>query len=423
MPDTAISKRAIWLAILVAALGYFVDIFDLVLFGVVRKASLADLGVAADQMARVGALLINSQMTGLLVGGVLFGVLGDRRGRLSVLFGSIVTYSLANIANGFVDSIPAYAAWRFLAGIGLAGELGAGITLVSELMSKETRGIGTTVVAAVGLLGALAASVVGSTEGLHWRTAYFIGGGLGLLLLGLRIGVAESGLFARLQRDDGVTRGNFLALFASRARLGPYLRVIAIGIPIWYVVGLLVFFSPELGAALGMATPPIAADAIFWCYAGLSVGDLCSGLLSQRLRSRKRAVASFLVLTVVAVTYYFTIGPSSETAFKVGCFLCGLGSGYWAVFVTMAAEQFGTNLRATVTTSAPNFVRGTVPVLITAYELLRDARVDPSSGAAARGIGPVAAAIVVGVVVLAIAFVMLRGLRETYARDLDFVEH
>ncbi|MBL8766809.1 MAG: MFS transporter, partial [Planctomycetes bacterium] len=169
--------------------------------------------------------------------------------------------------------------------------------------------------------------------------------------------------------------------------------------------------------------PPIAADAIFWCYAGLSVGDLCSGLLSQRLRSRKRAVASFLVLTVVAVTYYFTIGPSSETAFKVGCFLCGLGSGYWAVFVTMAAEQFGTNLRATVTTSAPNFVRGTVPVLITAYELLRDARLDPSSGAAARGIGPVAAAIVVGVVVLAIAFLMLRGLRETYARDLDFVEH
>jgi putative MFS transporter len=420
--EPAGSQRAIWLAILVAALGYFVDIFDLVLFGVVRKASLLDLGVAADQIGHVGELLINCQMTGMLVGGVLFGVLGDRHGRLSVLFGSIVTYSLANIANGFVESIPAYATWRFIAGVGLAGELGAGITLVSELMSKETRGIGTTIVAAVGLLGALAASLVGSTQHLDWRHAYFIGGGLGLALLVLRVSVAESGLFARVRGTHGVTRGNFLALFSSRKRLGPYLRVIAIGIPIWYVVGLLVFFSPELGTALGMTPPPVAADAIFWCYAGLSVGDLCSGLLSQRLKSRKRAVALFLGLMVVAVVYYFTVGPRSVLAFKIGCFLCGLGSGYWAVFVTMAAEQFGTNLRATVTTSAPNFVRGTVPLLMIAYELLRDAPI-VSSAEATRGFGPVGAAVAVGVGVLTLAFLMLAGLRETYARDLDFVEH
>lgn len=395
------------LAVLVAALGYFVDIYDLILFTVVRKVSLAELGVPPDQSLARGFLLMNMQMGGMLVGGIAWGVLGDLRGRKSVLFGSIFLYSVANLLNGLVATIPQYAALRFIAGVGLAGELGAGITLVAEILPADRRGYGTTAVAAVGILGAVVAALVG--DALHWRTAYFVGGGLGLALLLLRVGVTESGLFEGAKRA-GVSRGNLLLLFADRARLGRYLAVVVVGVPIWYAIGILVAASPELGKAMGMSAVPATSKAVLCSYAGLAAGDLASGLLSQRLRSRKRAVLVFLALTALGIGLFFTVGRTSLAAFYASCCVLGFGAGYWAVFVTVASEQFGTNVRATATTTAPNFVRGSVVLLTTAFEWLAPRR------------GPVGAALVLGGVVMGLAFVALASLGETYGKDLDFHE-
>ncbi len=402
------ADRSARLAVLVAALGYFVDIYDLLLFSIVRVPSLAELGLGSEAILERGIFIINAQMFGMLVGGILWGVLGDRRGRLSVLFGSITLYSLANIANGFVQSVEVYGLVRFVAGVGLAGELGAGITLVSEVMKKESRGYGTSIVAAVGICGAVAAVLVSKV--VHWRTAYFIGGGLGLALLLLRVGVLESGMFQSVRRSD-VSRGNFLSLFTSRSRLRRYLSVILVGLPIWYVIGILVSFAPELGAALGLSNPPkTAADAILASYVGLAIGDLGSGVLSQLFRSRKKILGAFILGTAVLVAAYFTIGGSSLRVFYALCFGLGVSTGYWAVFVTVASEQFGTNIRATVTTTVPNFVRGAVPLLTGALELGRER------------FGLVGSALAVGAVTLVAALVALAGLDETYGRDLDYVE-
>ena len=405
------SARGVRLAVLVAALGYFVDIYDLILFGVVRKPSLAALGVDPNDTAAMlaqGERLLNYQMGGLLLGGVLWGVLGDKRGRLSVLFGSIITYSLANIANAFVQDLDQYAALRLVAGIGLAGELGAGITLVSEIMHREGRGWGTTIVATVGICGGVVAALVGGA--VDWRTAYLIGGGLGLALLVLRIGVRESPMFAATRAQTSVARGDLGALVRSWQRLRRYLAVILVGVPIWYAVGILIFFSPELGKALGMTELPVPGRALLWCYAGLAVGDLGSGALSQVLRSRRKALAIFLGLTAVSVALYFTVAPRSLATFYAVCGVLGLATGYWAVFITSAAEQFGTNLRATVTTTAPNFVRGAVVPMTLIYKELRGA------------VGIVEGAIVVGAAALALGALALWLLDETYGKDLDYVE-
>jgi putative MFS transporter len=404
--------RAVTLAVVVAALGYFVDIYDLILFGMVRTASLADLGYSGAALLEEGAYLQSMQMGGMLLGGVLWGVLGDKRGRLSVLFGSITLYSLANVANGFVDTVEGYAWCRLAAGIGLAGELGAGITLVSELMARQTRGIGTTIVAAFGLAGGVLAGLLGGafpSIGVHWRTAYFIGGGMGLALLVLRIGVVESGMFAST-RAAKVSRGNFFLLFTSWRRFGRYLAIIAIGVPVWYVVGILFLFAPELGTALGLAEPPRAPMALFLAYAGLTAGDLASGLLSHRLRSRRAALGVFLVATTAVVIAYFALGGTSLTAFYVLSVLGGVTTGYWAVFVSTAAELFGTNLRATVATTVPNFVRGSLVLLTVGFTELRGP------------LGLIGSAIAVGVFSLGVAFAGLLALRETFGVDLDFHE-
>lgn len=395
------------LVVLVAALGYFVDIFDLILFGVVRRPSLIDLGVAPGDLQAQGELLVNVQMTGLLLGGLVWGVLGDRRGRLSVLFGSIVTYSLANLLNGLVQDVTQYAVLRFVAGLGLAGELGAGITLVSEIMRREGRGWGTMIVASVGLLGGVVAALVGSS--LDWRHAYFLGGGLGVALLALRIGVHESGMFTKVAAA-GVARGDFFALFRTRDRIKRYLAVIAVAVPIWYVVGILIFFSSEIGRAMGMPVAPEPPRALLWCYGGLAVGDVLSGGLSQLLGSRRRALGVFLGLTALSILAYFTVATASLTAFYATCGALGVATGYWAVFMTTAAEQFGTNLRATATTTVPNFVRGAVVPMTLIYAAIRPA------------VGVSAGALIIGIAALLLAVIALAVLPETHGRDLDFVE-
>jgi putative MFS transporter len=405
--DSADFKKLLSIPVIVAALGYFVDIYDLLLFSIVRITSLKSLGVADDQLLSQGIFLINAQMAGLLTGGIIWGIMGDKRGRLSVLFGSILLYSLANIANGFVTSVDQYALLRFIAGIGLAGELGAGITLVSEVLPTRLRGYGTTLVASVGLLGAVVANFV--AREFPWQICYFIGGGLGLLLLITRVSVMESGIFLKV-KEQVVERGNFLTLFTNRDRFKRFLSCIFIGLPIWYVIGILITFSHELAPAIGFTGSVVVGDAVMYSYLGLTAGDLASGLLSQWIKSRKKIVLLFIFLTLAFVLLYLYSPITSSTFFYFCCFSLGFGIGYWALFVTIAAEQFGTNLRSTVATTVPNFIRGTVVPITFAFEFLR------------VQIGIIPSALVVGLATIVIALWALWTLPETFGKDLNFVE-
>jgi MFS family permease len=400
-------KQLFSVPVIVAALGYFVDIYDLLLFSIVRRPSLMAMGVAEGDLFAKGEFLLQVQMTGLLVGGIVWGIMGDKRGRLSVLFGSILLYSIANIANGFVTTVDQYAVLRFIAGIGLAGELGAGITLVSEVLPTKLRGYGTALVATIGLMGAVLANFV--AKEFDWQIAFFIGGGLGLLLLIARISVFESGIFVKL-KEQQVERGNFFQLFNNRVRFKKFMGCIFIGLPIWYVIGILITFSPEFAKALGVGGTVAAGDAVMFSYIGLAVGDLASGFTSQVLRSRRRIVFVFILLTFAFVLYYLFYPHQTPAGFYLACFLVGVGVGYWALFVTIAAEQFGTNLRSTVATTVPNFIRGTVVPITLLFKFLREQ------------VGIVNGALIVAIVTSLIALWALSAIDETYSRDLNFIE-
>jgi MFS transporter, putative metabolite:H+ symporter len=400
-------RRNVVAIVLVAALGYFVDIYDLILFSIVRISSLKALGSSGDSLLSDGVLLLNMQMAGMLVGGILWGILGDKKGRISVLFGSIILYSLANFANGFVQNISQYAVLRLIAGIGLAGELGAGITLVSEVMSKESRGYGTMIVATIGILGAVAAALI--VDFFEWRIAFFVGGGLGLILLILRIGIYESGMFSAMLNKD-VKKGSFLKLFTNWNRFVKYIKCIAIGVPIWFVVGILITFSPEFAKVLGVKEPISAGSAVMYCYIGLALGDFTSGSLSQLIRSRKRVVFIYIIIMTFFIGVYLFYNHFNSFYFYTLCIFLGFGSGYWAIFVTIASEQFGTNLRATVTTTVPNFVRGGVVPLTLAFEFI------------SRQMGIIYGGLIIGIAALIIAYISAINLEETYGKDLNYVE-
>jgi MFS transporter, putative metabolite:H+ symporter len=411
------------LPVIVAALGYFVDIYDLLLFSIVRRPSLISLGVSETALFDTGELLLRVQMGGLLVGGILWGIMGDKKGRLSVLFGSILLYSLANIANGFVTTVEQYSILRFIAGIGLAGELGAGITLVSETLPPEKRGYGTTIIATVGLMGAVLANFVSKI--FDWQTAYFIGGGLGLMLLLARVSVFESGIYLQT-KVKGVARGNFFQIFANRTRLIKFLGCIFIGLPIWYAIGILVTFSPEFAKALNISGNVVAGDAVMYSYLGLAAGDLSSGFISQKIRSRKRVVTAYITLTFLFILLFLFMPIRTVAFFYAACFCLGFGIGYWALFVTIAAEQFGTNLRSTVATSVPNFIRGTVIPITLLFKYFRDDisgyYIQFVSAEQAKNYGIIYGALIVGVFTIIVAFVALRAIDETFGRDLNFEE-
>lgn len=408
MQSSKVSNAALTAAILVASLGYFVDIYDLLLFSIVRIPSLKSLGLTGTEVTDTGIMLLNIQMIGMLIGGVLWGMLGDKKGRLSVLFGSIFLYSMANIANGFVHSVNAYAIWRFIAGLGLAGELGAGITLVAELMPKEKRGYATTIVASVGVSGAVVAYFV--AQAFDWRTSFFIGGGLGLLLLLLRVGVAESGMFSESKKADN--RGDFFALFKYKAQFVKYARCILIGIPLWFVVGILITLSPEFGKVLNVQGEVSAGAAVAWCYGGIVIGDIVGGLLSQWLKSRIKVVYIYLCFAAAGVAAYFLQRDLSLSHFYWLCGGIGLTVGYWVIFMTIATEQFGTNIRATVTTTVPNFVRGAVVPLTLLFQLFKNV----FNGSIVN------AGIVVAIISFGAAFFALSRMKETFTKDLDYIE-
>jgi MFS family permease len=392
--------------VIVAALGYLVDMYDLFLFSVVRVPSLKALNVADDQLLNEGINLLNYQMAGMLIGGVLWGVMADKKGRLSVLFGSIIMYSLANIGNGFVTSLDQYAVLRFIAGVGLAGELGAGITLVTEVLPKEIRGYGTTLVATLGVLGAILAYFV--ADMFAWRISYFVGGGMGLLLLVLRFNVFESGMFKHA-RERSVDRGNILMILTNGKRLGKYLMAILVGLPIWFVVGILITFSPEFGAAKGIDGIN-AGKAVMLAFSGQVGGDIVSGLLSQFMRSRKKVIRLFIMLSLAMVIGYLLIPMQDLFSFYLLCTLLGFCNGYWTLFITIAAELFGTNLRATVATTVPNFVRGaTIPLAAMFVNFKPD-------------IGVIQSGLAIGVATSVVALLALYFLEETFTKDMDFVE-
>lgn len=402
-----ILTKVFGLPVMVAALGYMVDMYDLFLFSIVRVPSLKALGIPDERLLDDGIFLLNLQMAGLLTGGIVWGILGDKRGRLSVLFGSILIYSLANIGNGFANTLTQYAVLRFIAGFGLAGELGAGITLVAEILPKAIRGYGTTLVATMGVLGAISAYFI--TYWFDWRMSYFIGGGLGLVLLVLRVSVFESGMFAKL-KERNISRGNIAMLFSNRERALKYLNSILIGLPIWFVVGILITFSPEFGRAIGLSEPVEAGKAVMLAFAGQVGGDLVSGFLSQYLLSRKKVILLFIFMSMILVLVYLVAPVKDVVVFYVICTLLGFCNGYWTLFVTVAAELFGTNLRATVATTVPNFVRGAVIPLTAMFTFMRPY------------VGTLYGALLTGLVAFTVALLALRNLEETFSKDLDYTE-
>ncbi len=394
------------IVVIVAALGYFVDIYDLTLFGIVRVPSLKAIGIPDDQITSAGVQLLNWQMTGMLIGGIVWGVLGDKKGRLSTLFLTILLYSLANIANGFVQNLEQYKVLRLIAGFGLAGELGIGITLVSEVMTKETRAWGTSIVSAIGIAGAVLAFLIAEWG---WKEAYWIGGGLGLALLGLRVYVHESGMFDKV-KESSVQRGNFFSLFTNRKRFIKYISCILVGIPVWYVVGILIFFSKEFAIFLNVSGPINSGKSIMFHYTGAAIGSIITGYLSQKLKSRKKALAFAISVLAIFCVWYFGAFETSPTTFYFITFALGLAMGYWAIFVTVASEQFGTNIRSTVTTTVPNFVRGAT-VLMTMWWV-----------SMSTDMGIWEAAIIVGAVVIPLSLVAIFFLEESHGKNLDYIE-
>lgn len=400
------STNPLNIVVIVAALGYFVDIYDLTLFGIVRDSSLAAIGIPANEIKDSGVFLLNMQMFGMLLGGIVWGVLGDKKGRLSTLFLTILLYSLANIANGFVQNIEQYAVLRIIAGFGLAGELGIGITLVSEVMTKETRAWGTSIVSAVGIAGAVLAFLVAEWG---WKQAYWIGGGLGLALLGLRVYVHESGMFDKI-KESSAKRGNFLSLFTNKKRFFKYICCILVGVPVWYVVGILIFFSKEFAIALHVTGPVTNGKSIMYHYMGAAIGSMITGYISQKLKSRRKALAIAISMLAIFCAWYFASDGITPINFYIIAFALGLAMGYWAVFITVASEQFGTNIRSTVTTTVPNFVRGAT-VLMTMWWT-----------SMSPGMGILQSAIIVGVVVIPIAIGSIFFLEESHGKNLDYIE-
>jgi MFS family permease len=393
MTDTSsknIARELLRIPVIVAALGYMVDMYDLFLFSINRVSSLKSLHLPAEKLLGDGIMLLNLQMAGMLIGGIFWGIMGDKKGRLSVLFGSILIYSIANIGNGFVTTVTQYAVLRFIAGFGLAGELGAGITLVTEILPKERRGYGTTLVATVGIMGALLAYLVSHL--FDWRTAYFIGGGLGLILMVLRVRVFESGMFMKL-KEKNIKRGDVLKLFNNKTRLLKYVNSILIGVPIWFVIGILLTFSPEFGRAMG-----------------LDQGNLTSGFISQYLQSRKRVILLFILSSFSLVLVYLLVPLHSTILFYFICTCLGFCSGYWTLFITVAAELFGSDLRATVATTVPNFVRGSVIPLTILFAMAKNY------------VGIIYGALIIGAISFAIAIIALFFLEETFKKDINYVE-
>ena len=400
------------LPVIVGSLGFFVDIYDLLLFSIVRKSSFKDLGVSVADMKNIGENIISWQMLGLTIGGIIWGIIGDKKGRKNVLFGSICLYSLATIANGFVTNIDQYTFLRFIAGLGLAGELGASITLTSELLPKEKRGIAAAIIATSGVMGTVTAYFVHYLSNENWRLCYFIGGAMGIALLFLRVRVLDSKLYDTAKNAQ-VKMGDFMMILMNRERFFRYLRAITIGLPVWYVIGLLISFSDEFATRFGIINFD-QPKALMLQYVALVFGDMGAGFLSNMIKSRKKTLLIFYAILSFFFILFFAL-KGGGTAFNLYliCMGLGFGSGISVLYITMSAEQFGTNLRATAAISIPNLVRGFLPLLLMLFQFLRGSSMLNNY---------VTAAWVTGVIVLVIGLISLFFTNETFGKELDFIE-
>ncbi|MBS1502760.1 MAG: MFS transporter [Bacteroidetes bacterium] len=401
------TNRNVFFLVLVASLGYFVDIYDLLVFSIVRMPSLLAIGVKSADIKNTGIAILNWQMFGLLIGGLVWGIMGDKLGRIKVLFGSILLYSVANFINGSVTGVNEYIIVRFIAGIGLAGELGAGITLVTETMKTTKRGYGTMIVSVIGLFGAAAANLV--AKNLDWHWAYYVGGILGIFLLLLRLGTYESGLYKEVENRK-ISRGNFLMLFTSFSRFIKYLYCILVGAANWFIIGILITLSPEFGKALGAKVPLNAGDGVFYSYIGIAIGGVFAGLLSQVTRSRRLTVVIFVLISALSVVCYLSAKGITTTEFMWLSLFLGFGVGYWPIFVTIPAEQFGTNIRATVTTTVPNFIRASLIPISIAFK------------AFSATYGMITSAYIMIVILSVIALFAVSQLKESFHKELDYIE-
>lgn len=408
MKNNQSSYGILSLPVIVGALGFFVDVYDLLVFGVTRKASLKELGLSPDEIRDVGENILSIQMIGLLVGGIIWGIMGDKKGRKSVLFGSIILYSLATIVNGMVTDPTTFAILRFVAGVGLAGELGASVTLTSEILPKEKRGLAATVIACAGVMGMITAYFM--NKAFDWRMCYYIGGSMGLLLLLLRVGVLESSMFDEVKKS-GVKRGDFLMFFNNKDRFYRYIRSVLIGLPVWYVIGILMTFADEFAKRFGIGSID-PGKALMFQYVGLAFGDFSAGVLSNIIRSRKKTLFIFYGIVTVFIIAFF-LYPGSEDGFYWICAGMGFGAGISVLYIAMSAEQFGTNIRAAAAISIPNFVRGFLPLMLLLFKGLR------SIG----GFDYVTAGWITGVIIMIVAFLAVIFTKETFAKDLNFVEH
>ena len=411
MSNQSLKSQFLNLAVIVAALGYFVDIYDLLLFTIVREPSLIGINIGDSDIMAASMKIINWQMVGLLIGGVLWGVMGDKRGRLSVLFGSILLYSVANFATGYVQTVDQYAWLRFIAGVGLAGELGAGITLVSELMPQKNRGVVTSFVAGVGLFGAVFAYFIYKATN-DWRLCYKIGGVLGIFLLVLRIKVSESSIFKNLESKH-VSKGNLLMFFNKPSRFKKYILAILIGLPTWFVIGIMLNLSNRFAKDLYGENSIDSGASIMYGYIGIALGDIVVGLVSQHFKSRKKALYIFYAMTILGIIYFFSpLNNNDFSMYAVSMYL-GFSTGFWAIFVTMGAEHFGTNLRATAATTIPNVVRGALPLMNHLFKDYFQANLQWTM---------LQSAMVTGAIVMVISVVALIFTEETFHKDLDFIE-
>jgi MFS transporter, putative metabolite:H+ symporter len=400
-------KRHIWLAIIASALGFFVDLYDIIILSIVRAKSLLSMGVPESELLSKGVWLINVQMVGMLIGGFVWGIIGDKFGRLSVLFGSIILYSTATFANAYAGSFDMYLYLRFLAGVGLAGELGAAITLVTEQMPQKYRGIGPAIIAGCGMLGAIFGAYIGGKY--SWQFTYQLGGVLGFALLILRLGVMESGLFNRM-KEKTTSKGDFRLILSNGSHFKKYISICIMGFPGWFMNGVVMTFSPEIGRAWSMNPLPSVSVVFTFFFIGFTFGDLSSGFVSQLMRSRKKAILLYLSMFGIGMAAFFLFAKYSLTLYYTIFLFLGFSAGYTIVLLTLAAEQFGTNIRATVTTSALNLIRATVIPQATLFSIL-----SPMIGAAHS-------ALVVGVIAICLAFWALGNLEETFDKDLDFTE-
>lgn len=393
-------------------MGFFVDIYDLLLFNIVRKSSFKDLGVAESAMKNIGENTISWQMLGLTIGGIIWGILGDKKGRKSVLFGSILLYSLATIANGLVTDVNQYILLRFIAGLGLAGELGASITLTSELLPKEKRGIAASVIATCGVMGTITAYFVHKLSGENWRLCYFIGGGMGIALLFLRVRVLESRMYDSMKQAT-VKLGNYWMLLNNRERFFRYLRGILIGLPVWYIIGVLITFSDEFAKQFGI-TGFDQPKALMLQYTALAVGDMSAGFLSNYIKSRKKTLLIFYCITAIFILLFFLLkGGGNAFNMYLICMGLGFGSGISVLYIMMSAEQFGTNLRATAAISIPNLVRGCLPLILLLFQYLRSQKMFADY---------ITAAWVTGIIIMVIGFVSVLNVKESFGKNLDFIE-